>query len=158
MPINPNKGDNPFGVTLNDFKTESYLPSPQRGGEIPATASRSVEWFKTQHDAQNVPDVFTIGGHHVISEGYENSDEELYIFEPTLMRAVKNNAYVNAYFSHVKLAILWGCNTLTNLEPRDTKENLLIPEEIKRNYYGSADGRNKKCFKFVRVLSKSSIN
>ena len=56
------------------------------------------------------------------------------MFLPTLLKAVKHNPNAQKFFANVRVAILFGCNTMTNLEPHGDHGEYLSPEVIKENY------------------------
>lgn len=144
IPAQPDGSVNPFLVSATDFLPGSYLPvAGQPKGEAPAPTAKDVAWFTQQVQKNLLPDIFVIGGHHVISEGFESSAEIRYIFEPSLFKTVAQNADARAYFDNVKIAILWGCNTLTNLEPHGPDGSYLSPEQIKATYESGPAGQAK---------------
>ena len=109
---------NPFGITDKDFNTGWFLTRKgQPQGPVPTIEPIDATWFDTQVANKNLPEVFEIGGHHVISEGWHSDNEHQFMFHPTFLKTLETYPSARAMFDEVKLAVLWGCNTMTNLEP-----------------------------------------
>ena len=142
VPINP-ASQNPLWVQPTDFAVNDYLPWPLSGrtGQVPEIRPTDAKWFDTQREGSLFPRIFMIGGHHVISEGFHNNAEDRNIFIPTLLETVRKYPSARAYFDKVKLAILFGCNTLTNLEPHRKDGSVMDAEEIRRLYESGPAGK-----------------
>ena len=109
---------NPFKITNEDFLVGDHLPNAGSvPGPVPDIDAVSAKWFDEIVDANQLPEVFLIGGHHVISEGWHNDPESGFLYMPKLLDTLNQHVNARKIFSSVKLAILWGCNTMTNLEP-----------------------------------------
>ncbi len=145
LPVETNRVPNPLRVVYKDFDVGTYLPWPTtvKPGPFPMPSSEDTKWFNKQLSVGMAPSVFVIGGHHVISEGFHNDAESRFLFEPVLFKLSKENQAVNEYFGQVKLAIVWGCNTLTNLEPHHVDGAVMAPEEIQKLYESSPVGKLK---------------
>jgi hypothetical protein len=139
-----NDSRNPFWINPGDFSTGTHLviPSSSRG-PVPSVAASETSWFSEQVSKGLSPDVFVIGGHHVISEGYHNDPETMFMYTPTLMDTIARVPEAREYFDHVKLAVLWGCNTLTNLEPHAANGDYLSPSQIEELYLGGSETRKQ---------------
>ena len=133
-PVNPDSSENPFAIANHDFKTGDHLTNETAYGPIPTTSALDQKWFDDQVSQDLMPDVFMIGGHHVISEGWHNSPESKFLYMPTLLDTLSKSASARKVFDHVKLAILWGCNTMTNLEPHGIDGAYLDPNQIKADF------------------------
>ena len=143
------KDKNPFYVTNEapkegDFFVGDFLPDPgKRRGKIPSISEKDATWFDDIVAQNKLPQVFVIGGHQVISEGWHNDAETNFMFLPTLLKTIKHNANAQKIFANVKVAILFGCNTMTNLEPHQANGEYMSPEEIKALYYSGPEGKRK---------------
>jgi hypothetical protein len=132
---------NPFGLANHDFRTGLQLTNETSNGPVPTVSENDVKWFEEQVAANNLPDVFMVGGHHVISEGWHNDPESSFLFMPTLLDTLSKSNSARKIFDHVKLAVLWGCNTMTNLEPHGANGEYLDSSEIETEYKASRSGR-----------------
>lgn len=143
LPTMPNSSPNPFMAAPKDFNVGDYLPWPLNTppGMFPTPSRQQLDWYDEQLRKSLAPDVFVIGGHHVISQGYHDDAELSFIFQPSLFWAVENDRAARAYFDHVKVAILFGCNTLTNLEPHRADGSAMEPDEIRKLYESGPQGR-----------------
>lgn len=143
---------NPFLISDFDFDTGGLLPWPltMAIGAVPMPDARDLPWFEMQRRLDVLPDVLVIGGHHVISEGFHNDAENKFLFEPTLEKTVETYPPAMAYFKNVKLAILFGCNTLTDLEPHHDDGSAMSSEEIRGLYQSGPEGR-------LRVIGSSKV-
>lgn len=143
LPAKPNSPDNPFLAAPKDFNVGDYLPWPlgTPAGQFPLPNDIQLNWYDEQLDQGLAPDIWMVGGHHVISEGYHNNEETSFIFEQGIFWAAANDPGARAYFDHVKVAILFGCNTLTDLEPHHADGSVMEPEEIKKLYESGPQGR-----------------
>ena len=134
-PINWKQPVNPFIIQDKDFYVGNHLPMPgQEQGPPPDVDVESAKWFDGVVRANALPDVFMIGGHHVISEGWHNDPETGFLYMPSLLDTLNHYQSAKKVFSSVKLAILWGCNTLTNLEPHGENGEYLDSNEIKARF------------------------
>lgn len=137
-----NDSRNPFWINPGDFFTGLHLVLPVSSrGPVPQVPAKDTTWFDEQIAKGQSPEVFVIGGHHVISEGYHNDPETMFLYTPTLMDTISRVPAARAYFDSVKLAVLWGCNTLTNLEPHAPNGDYLSPNQIEELYLSGSDGR-----------------
>lgn len=126
---------NPFYLTGTDFYVGSHLPGPgESPGTPPAIKKSDAQWFTKLVQSGNSPDIFIIGGHHVIAEGWHDHAENHFLYEPTLQETLKKYPDARATFDNVRFAILWGCNTMTNLEPHGPNGEYLSPAEIKDEF------------------------
>jgi hypothetical protein len=126
---------NPFYITQSDFWTDlSLVPNGEAVGPVPAISERDASWFTEQIQKGLAPDLFAIGGHHVIAEGFHNHAETRFLYLPSLFETLKKYPDARTYFDQVKIAILWGCNSLSNLEPHAADGSFLAPTEIKNLY------------------------
>jgi hypothetical protein len=133
---------NPFKVSPDDFDLGTSRPYPKEPvGPIPTVSERQAAWFDQIVAAGNLPDVFVVAGHQVISEGWHNEAESKFLFLPTLLETLKKSQSARIFFAHIKLAVLWGCNTMTDLEPRGPHGEYLSPEEIKELYDSGPKGK-----------------
>ncbi len=122
---------NPFLFTDYDFYVGNHLPRAGEQIEAPPTISSSdAKWFKNLIKSKKAPDIFIIGGHHVIAEGWHNHEETHFLYEPTLQETLKKYPAARQTFDNVKFAILWGCNTMTNLEPHGPNGEYMSPAQI----------------------------
>jgi hypothetical protein len=132
---------NPFALANHDFRTGMQLTNSTAYGPVPNISEDNAKWFDDQVAANNLPDVFMIGGHHVISEGWHNDAESSFLYMPTLLDTLSKSDSARKIFDHVKLAVLWGCNTMTNLEPHGPNGEYLDSSEIETEYKAGASGR-----------------
>jgi hypothetical protein len=133
---------NPFFVQPDDFDAGRYLEWPSEGqGPVPEISPADASWFDGLVAQDRMPDIFVIGGHDVISEGWHDDAEKHFIFWPTLLDTVQRYPNAGRVMGNIKLAILWGCNTMTNLEPHGPHGEYLPPEEIRRIYESGPQGR-----------------
>jgi hypothetical protein len=133
---------NPFNITDADFFLG--LSRPYEGetvGAIPEISDAQAAWFDRAVAAGQLPDVFVVAGHQVISEGWHNDAERMFMFLPTLLQSLKNHKSAQIFFDHIRLAVLWGCNTMTDLEPHGPNGEYLTPEQIKTIYNSGPKGR-----------------
>ncbi|MBC7690997.1 MAG: hypothetical protein H7222_04460 [Methylotenera sp.] len=143
-PVDPHKGINPFGVADKDFEVGMSLTLHSKDrGPVPQILGEDSQWFDSLIKEEKLPDVFLIGGHHVISEGWHNDPENKFVFMPTLLETLGKFPSAQRVFDNVKLAILWGCNTLTNLEPHAADGSYLSAEQIKTIHESGPEGRRK---------------
>lgn len=143
VPISSDAKPNPFHITSNDFAVGDSLPWPptRRVGDIPSSSAADLSWFSNK--ANESPDVLILAGHHVISEGFHNDQEDKFLFIPHLAKTLASHAPARSYFGHIKLAILFACNTLTNLEPHHDDGSVMSPDEIRRLYMSDMAGRDR---------------
>lgn len=135
---------NPFLITPGDFWTlfhRSWAPHP--AGPAPQVAPGELTWFDDQVQKSALPTVFVIGGHHVISQGYHNDPETMFMYTPTLLKTIRSYPSARQYFDSVKFAVLWGCNTLTDLEPHGPNGEHLDPQQIEALYRTSPEGKTQ---------------
>lgn len=140
VPLSPGEDplkQNPFSITSDDFESESYLPWPLLPvpqitpfSEPEAAEAKDVAWFDQVRSANALPDVFIVAGHHVISEGYHDHRETGFLFQPSLFSTIMKYPVAKEFFDHIKLAILFGCNTLTDLEPHHADGSIMTPQEM----------------------------
>jgi hypothetical protein len=139
---------NPFALEPVDFRTGEHLafPVPRVGeaeGSVPAVSDEDARWFTQLIRQGEAPDVFIVAGHHVLSEGFHNDAETAHLYLPTLFDTIAKHADAAKAFERVKLAILWGCNTLTNLEPHAANGAYLSPERIRSKFESGPAGRRR---------------
>lgn len=135
---------NPFHGTYGDFDRGTSRPrAGEAVGDYPKVNAYDASWFDGIAAQENLPKIFQIGGHHVIADGWEDGPEDWYIFAPTLRNTLAQYPKVKKVFDHIKLALLWGCNTLTNLEPHGPNGEYLSPEEIRRQYESGNSGKRR---------------
>ena len=144
-PANSTKTPNPFKVTKEDFYAGFHLPLTGPQGPVPTIQPADAAWFTEQVRKNEFADVFFIGGHHVISMGWQSPGENAFVYAPTLLDTLERYPDARKYFNHIKIAILWGCNTLTNLQPHGDHGEYLSPEVIKTRYE-SSDAEAKRLF------------
>jgi len=143
------KTSNPFFVTHDaphegDFYVGTYLPNAnEKKGPIPTVPEKDAQWFDKLIAAKHSPKVFIIGGHQVISEGWHNDAESDFMFLPTLMKTISNNPAARRVFEGIKIAVLFGCNTMTNLEPHADDGHLMSSNEIKNLYFSGPAGKQR---------------
>lgn len=143
-PVNPYKNPNPFAIADHDFAVGNNLPSPGlERGPVPKVKEADALWFDDLVRKGDLPDVFLVGGHHVISEGWHDDPESMFLFMPTLMETLRTHPAAKQVFDHMKFAVLWGCNTMTNLEPRADDGAFLDSAEIKAAYESGDEGKNR---------------
>ena len=141
-PFTAGEHPNPFGITDKDFNTGWFLSHPdETQGPVPTIAPADAAWFDELIAKNKIPDVFEVGGHHVISEGWHSDNEHHFLFAPTFIDALNTYPSIRTVFDHVKVAFLWGCNTMTNLEPHGLNGEFLSTSQIKDIYDGSPEGR-----------------
>jgi hypothetical protein len=134
---------NPFALADKDFRTGAHLTNQTAYGPIPTVTANDASWFDQQVADNNLPDVFMVGGHHVISEGWHNDPETDFLYMPTLLDTISKSDSARKIFDHVKLAVLWGCNTMTDLEPHGKNGEYLDSPEIESIYKSGPDGRRE---------------
>jgi hypothetical protein len=129
-------GINPLGMADGDFRTGMNLVYPtQKREDAPLNIEPAdARFFEDLVATGNLPDVFIIGGHHVIGEGYHDDAEKNFIYTPSLIRGIDTYPAMKQVFGNVKVGILWGCNTLTNLEPHGPNGEYLDPQQIEEMY------------------------
>ena len=154
-PIDAKATVNPFALEDKDFAVGNHLPNPgEQEGPIPKISSISAKWFDdVVKNNEKLPDLFLIGGHHVISEGWHNQEENAFLYMPTMLETFKDHPNAKKVFGAVKLAILWGCNTMTNLEPHAEDGSYLNSQEIESIFKSGTKGENK----MRGILSDGSI-
>ena len=114
-----------------------------KNSSVPQITEAQAQWFDRMVASGNLPDVFVVAGHQVISEGWHNHSETLFMFLPTLLSTLTKHPSARAFFDHIRIAVLWGCNTMTNLEPHGDNGEYLNPEQIKKLYFFRPRGQSK---------------
>ncbi len=134
----------PFAISTLDFAAgNARAPPGERHDGPPIIDAASAKWFDDIVARGKKPDIFVIGGHDVISEGWHNDAETGFLYLPTLRETVATHPNAQKVFGNVKLAILWGCNTMTNLEPHGANGAYLSPEDIAAQYAQGGSARQK---------------
>jgi hypothetical protein len=133
---------NPFKITDFDFFVGLSRPYEDEGiGLVPEITDTQAAWFDQAVARNELPDIFVVAGHQVISEGWHNESEHMFLFLPTLLQTLRNHKSARIFFDHIRMAVLWGCNTMTNLEPHGPNGEYLTPEQIKAIYDSGPKGR-----------------
>ena len=154
IPIDPDQHPNPFKSVSEDFDVGQYLPDPgQTPSAPPSLEPRDAEWFEDRVSRDELPQIFVIGGHQVISEGWHNHAETRFMFLPTLLQTLQSTPAAREVFGSVKLAILWGCNAMTNLEPHGPAGEYLDPGQIRLRYESGLQGRKTRIGSEARTNS-----
>ncbi len=139
-PVNPEQHPNPFGVSTFDWNVGHHLP---KEGEEPGPAPdinyfQDASWYLGLVLQNKLPDIFLIGGHFANSLGWMSPNEKVFLYAETLSEMPKRHPAAKLVFDHVKLAILGGCHSMTNLQPHGPHGEYLSPAEIFEKYtYGS---------------------
>jgi hypothetical protein len=133
---------NPFRLTPRDFSLG--LSRPYEGetiGPVPGITPEQAAFFDKMVETNQYPDVFVIAGHQVISEGWHNEAESMFLYLPTLLDTLRTYPNARKFFDHIRLAVLWGCNAMTDLEPHGPHGEFLDSAAIKALYNSGPAGK-----------------
>lgn len=134
---------NPFNIGDNFLSGDYFVPAGRTPGPVPETSPRDAAWFQELADKKICPRFFIIAGHQVISHGWHDHEETRFLFLPTLRETAKKYPAARQILSCVKVAVLFGCNTMTNLEPHRADGAGYSPEEIRALYESGAEGKKR---------------
>jgi len=135
---------NAFNITNEDYEYANHLvPNGQTPGPAPHILEKDALWFKQLVQQGVCPKFFVIAGHQVISHGWHNDAETKFMFLPTFLDTLTRYPEARKILNCVKVAILFGCNTMTNLEPHHEDGSAYSTSEIVQAYNSGPAGKAK---------------